>query len=229
MMVHDFLKRLSLLPRIPPRELLHWRKLQLLWAVRPFSVMPYSRLSNLYELAHRLKGLEGSFVECGVMNGGSAGILGAAAKGRRDLWLFDSWQGLPEPTALDVDYRGRPGEKGIALGRRDRVEQLLFRRLRLQSQRIHIAPGWFEDTIPKRLDAIGPIALLHLDCDWYQSLRFCLDTLYDQVVPGGVVVVDDYGYWQGSKLAFEEFLSRRGLSVPLQRVDVAVMFRKEAA
>jgi O-methyltransferase len=54
--------------------------------------------------------------------------------------------------------------------------------------------GWFAQTIPGVRDQVGPIALLHLDGEWYESTKTCLDLLHDSVVPAGWVVVDDYGH-----------------------------------
>jgi hypothetical protein len=224
------MSRLRLLPRIPLADYRDWGKVRLLWRVKPYTVMPYSRLANIYELSRFLnkEGLAGSFVECGVMNGGSAGIIASLAHGKapRSVWLFDSWEGLPEPGEHDIDFRGEKGQKGIALGSEARVRDLLFQRLRLSPERIHMMRGWFQNTVPVCREQIGAIALLHLDCDWYESLQFCLETLYDLVVPGGIVVVDDYGYWRGSRVALEEFLARRQLTPTVQRVDIAVWFRK---
>jgi hypothetical protein len=188
-------------------------------------------LSKLYELASNLEreNIDGSFVECGVWNGGSAGIISLVAEGGRGrhVWLFDSWEGLPEPTEMDVSYSGELGRAGMDFGYEEKVRRLLFEKLNLDEGRISIVKGWFEKTIPPLRERIGPIALLHLDCDWYKSVRFCLDQLYDAVVQGGIVAIDDYGHWKGCKKAVDEFVTSRNLVVKLARVDyTAVYFRK---
>jgi predicted O-methyltransferase YrrM len=94
--------------------------------------------------------------------------------------------------------------------------QALVARLGLRDQ-VQLIPGHFTDTLP-RTDT-GPIAVLHLDCDWYDSVRVSLDHLYARVVPGGVIQIDDYGRWQGARRAVDEFLAERRTPVPLQRVD----------
>ena len=192
--------------------------------------MNYPNLSKLYELAVAVESarMEGSVVECGVMNGGSAALLAAVARragNARPIWLFDSFEGLPEPEHVDVNYLGVPGHKGQAVGQAAKVEEVLYRKLRLRPEGICIRKGWFEDTLSPVKQTIGRIALLHIDCDWYRSVKFCLEQLYDLVAPGGYVVIDDYGHWRGCRQAVDEFLSPRRIS--LTRIDyTGVYFQK---
>lgn len=83
--------------------------------------------------------------------------------------------------------------------------------------RLHIVEGWFADTFPQvQIERIG---LLHIDADWYESVSLCLERFYDRVVPGGFIVVNDYGTWRGCRAAVDEFLERRGLRARLRWVD----------
>src|SRR4030042_6255119 len=193
------------------------RKIKLILAVKPYTLLGLPRISALYELACQLEreNKSGNFVECGVCNGGSAAIVSLVAKHNinRHVWLFDSWKGMPEPGERDYAYDLKPGEKGIALASEERVKELLFTRFQLDSSRVHLAKGWFEDTLPGA--QIGTIALLHLDCDWYESVNFCLEQLYDDVINGGFIVIDDYGHWKGCKEAVDEFVKSRNLKVEL--------------
>ena len=77
--------------------------------------------------------------------------------------------------------------------------------------------GRFEETLPQT--KVGPIALLHIDGDWYSSVKACLDNLYDRVSPGGIIQLDDYGFWQGAEKATDEFLSKRNLPRELIKLD----------
>lgn len=224
---------LSLLPGIPPKDFRNIHKLRTIFTVKPYSGLSYSRLAKIYELAVQIEteNIAGACVECGVWNGGSAAIVAELTKqnAERELWLFDSWEGLPEPTQYDLSPKGELGEKGTSFGYQEKVEELIFQKMGLARAKIHLMKGWFQETIPPRIAEIGPIALVHLDCDWYESVRFCLNQLYDRVVPGGFVVIDDYGYWQGCKKAVDEFFEARKLQMPLHRVDdIGVYFRKNA-
>jgi hypothetical protein len=78
--------------------------------------------------------------------------------------------------------------------------------------------GWFDQTLPASRDRIGPIALLRIDGDWYASVRCCLDNLYDQVVDGGFVVLDDYYAWDGCTIAVHEFLGNHRLAHRIEGV-----------
>lgn len=213
------------------------RKSKLIAAVRPYTVMSYAKLSAVYELTSHLESTqpEGAFVECGVLNGGCAGLIASVARGNkaRQIWLFDSWEGLPEPTEFDVNARGETPQKGEKRGSLDTVRWLLFSQLRLDERKIHLVKGWFSESIPAMKHAVGPIAFLHLDCNFYESYGVCLEELYDSVVPGGIVFIDDYGSYRGSRKATDEFIHTRQLEVQLERVwtrdrrgYVAVYFRK---
>jgi hypothetical protein len=66
--------------------------------------------------------------------------------------------------------------------------------------------------------------LLHIDGDWYDSVKSCLDNLYDKVTPGGIIQFDDYGYWRGARKAIDEFLEHRGINGHLKRLDYSGRF-----
>ncbi|MBD3309306.1 hypothetical protein GF339_23115 [candidate division KSB3 bacterium] len=224
---------LSLLPHIPPQDFTRGAKLRLIFTAKPYSALSYPRLSTIYDLARRIEDEQtaGAFVECGVWNGGSAAIVAELTKQNphRHIWLFDSWEGLPDPTPFDVSFTGEEGEKGTSFGYEEKAKELLLDRLRLNPQRIHFVKGWFQDTLPARKPEIGEIGLLHLDCDWYESVKFCLQECYDQVIPGGFIVIDDYGYWQGCKKAVDEFFEQRKLQIDLLwSDDIGVYFQKDA-
>jgi len=193
------------------------RKTKLMLTVRPYTMMDYPPLSTLYESACRFERarISGSFVECGVRNGGSAGVIAAATKNNtsRHVWLFDSWEGFPEPDERDITSDLRKPQKGGCLGFEERVRELLFKHLELDDSRIHLVKGWFADTLPRK--EIVPIALLHLDCDLYESFRYCLEELYDDVTNGGCIFIDDYRYYKGCKEAVHDFIDHRNLRVEL--------------
>jgi len=131
----------------------------------------------------------------------------------RHLWLFDSFEGLPEPSAEDdLDAarfaagraQGRLASIGQCVGTVEEVERLLFHEFSLPRESVTIVKGWFQDTL--RSYSGQPIALLHVDADWYGSVKRCLESLYRYVSPGGFVVADDYGHWEGARRAVDEFL-----------------------
>jgi O-methyltransferase len=195
-----------------------------------FQVMPYSLVGwKGLEVTHRCvtqaheKGLRGDLVECGVARGGSAAMM-ALVNERfpqpATLWLFDSYEGLPDPTAEDFedDSTGshvRPLPKGACLGTYEGVAALLYDRLRLPRERVKMVRGWFQDTLPATVGNIGAISILRLDGDWYESTKCCLEHLYDKVLPGGFVIADDYHSCFGCTRAVDEFLAQRGLKAEI--------------
>jgi hypothetical protein len=86
-------------------------------------------------------------------------------------------------------------------------------------ERIHFMVGRVEDTVPE--GAPEEIALLRLDTDWYESTSHELRHLYPRLAPGGVLIVDDYGHWDGCRRAVDEYFSEAASSVLFTRVDYA--------
>jgi O-methyltransferase len=187
--------------------------------VRPYTLVDPDRIKNLYALAHRVEAerIPGDVIECGVYNGGTAAVLARSAthsRIKRTLWLFDSFQGMPETT--EVDGLEAKEYVGQVLGSTKKVREVL-RKAGADLDRVKIVEGWFQDTFPTA--PISQIALLNIDADWYESVKLCLETFYDRIVPGGFVSIDDYGHWPGCRRAVDEFFAARRLRYTLQEVD----------
>jgi len=134
----------------------------------------------------------------------------------RDIWLFDSFEGLPEPTVEDGNRAQAEYHKGKCYGSVASVREI-FHQLYIPENRVHIVKGWFEETFPSV--TVKDVALLHIDADWYESVKLCLEKFYDSVCPGGFIVLDDYGHWEGCRRATDEFLKTHSLNIELVRVD----------
>ena len=198
-------------------------------------MVEYEQLSSIYDLAREIEGsyfikekyIKGAFVECGVWKGGCAGIMAYVANqfSGRQTWLFDSFEGLPEAT--DKDGIRASYYTGRCKADYQDVAELLYNVLKIDPKTVNIKIGLFQNTLPKAKTEIGDIAILRLDGDWYESTKCCLENLYDNVVEGGYVVLDDYNHWQGAKLALDEFLAERGLTAKLIKVDSAGIYFKK--
>jgi O-methyltransferase len=166
-------------------------------------------------------GIPGAFVECGVWRGGSQQAVAYTLLERgvtdRDLHLFDTFTGMPQPTEKDRRYDGRPAVE--LLERSDKTAKVWavasledvrsgMEETGYPPERIHFHPGRVEQTIPAAAPA--QVAILRLDTDWYASTLHELEHLYDRVPSGGVLFFDDYGYWAGAREAVDEFLARTG-------------------
>ncbi|GAB4204363.1 MAG: hypothetical protein OHK0022_29450 [Roseiflexaceae bacterium] len=197
------------------------------WILRlkPFYTMATNKnLVGLSRLVQRLDamGLPGDIVECGVWNGGASAMMAAThLHGRgtasRTFWLYDSFEGLPPPSDKDGAATQAAFFEGWCVGDTGKARRALAM-AGLPEERQRIVKGWFQDTLPHA--PVEQIALLHVDADWYDSVMLALRTFYDRVTPGGVIVLNDYGYWQGCDRATHDFLAERGLShIPIRQVD----------
>jgi hypothetical protein len=202
--------------------------------VRPFTMTTPERIFALIRGTEYVvsAGIPGAIVECGVWRGGS--MMAAALTLKRlaeirDLYLYDTFEGMTEPTAIDVDLYGRPAATTLASQVRTpdlsnvwayaplRAVQDALRSTGYDSGCIHFIEGRVEDTIP---DKVPPkIALLRLDTDWYASTRHELEHLYPLLVPGGVLIIDDYGHYAGARKATDEFFRSQAHGILLCRVD----------
>lgn len=192
----------------------------------PYTMGGYRALENAYDVTVQIDadGIKGDIVECGVAQGGTAAMMALASgigggQGRH-FWYFDSYEGLPLPTA--EDYKGvstgnfiQPLDEGACLGTVEQVSELLFDKLGIARDSVTMVKGWFQDTVSANRDRIDEIAILRLDGDWYESTKIPLDGLYEKITPGGAVIIDDYATCFGSEKAVEEFLAEHNIDVTL--------------
>jgi macrocin-O-methyltransferase TylF-like protien len=193
---------------------------QLYRTVRPYTMCGDARLRGLYRAVRHVaaNSIAGDVVECGTARGGSAALMGLALKqlgAQRLLWGFDTFEGIPPPTHADPDWEIASLYTGKFRGDLHEV-QALFQRLGI-ADCCKLVKGLFTETL-SQCDA-ERIALLHLDGDWYESVKVCLEHLYDRVSRGGIVQIDDYGHWEGARKAVDEFLHRRSINARLRRLD----------
>ena len=200
----------------PTRKSLRFARLML--QVKPaYTMVTNKNLIALYNLVQRANSLDlpGHIVECGVWNGGSAAIMGLANiqdtqnYRNRTIWLFDSFQGLPPPTHKDGNRERVNYFQGWNKGDSGKVKHV-FGKLGVPLDHVRIIPGWFEKTL--RTAPVDRIAILHVDADWYESVKLVLDVFYDKVVPGGFIILNDYGAWEGCNHALADFFAENGMS-----------------
>lgn len=196
-------------------------------AVRPYTMVWEARLRALYLNARRVcaEDVQGNFVECGVAAGGSSALLAYVIKHHskrpRLLYCFDTFEGMPEPTPEDMHQGIAANDSGWGAGTCSAPTDSLMKAVeRFEASNI-VRPvqGLFRETLPATREAIGSIALLHLDGDWYESTKDILNNLYSLVVSGGYLQVDDYGHWDGCRKAVDEFLTQQGAHVEKTIID----------
>jgi O-methyltransferase len=204
--------------------------------VRRYTMTSPRRIAALCDgVEHAVRAeVPGAVVECGVWKGGSmmAAALTLLRLGvsDRDLYLFDTFQGMPPPTREDVfsaydgyspmrHWRRRRREGGANAWHYVAADEVRAAVLSTgyPAERVHLVEGRVEDTLPAA--APDEIALLRLDTDWYESTRHELVHLYPRLSPGGVLILDDYGHYEGARRAVDEYFEAEGGRPLLGRID----------
>ena len=201
-------------------------------AVAPFTMTSPERVAALVEAVRYVSrhAIPGAIVECGVWRGGSMMAVAQTLLElgeSRDLHLFDTFDGMPPPGAADCDLTGASAADLMAA--EDKQTGAVWARSPLADvrhnllgtgypeSRVHFVAGRVEDTLPAR--APERIAILRLDTDWYESTRHELVHLFPRLSAGGVLIIDDYGHWQGARRAVDEYLEETGVRLLLNRID----------
>jgi O-methyltransferase len=200
----------------------------------PYTMTSRLRLYAMYQAVRYVtsNGIPGSIVECGVWRGGTM-LLAADALAQfgvtdRDLYLFDTFEGLTEAGPEDIAINGisgrdwtqqSNGEQAATFRCEAHVDEVkaLMATSSYPADRMHFIEGRVEDTVPG--ESPTQIALLRLDTDWYESTKHEMEHLYERVTPGGVVIIDDYGWWKGARRAIDEYFDAAGGRPLLQRID----------
>lgn len=212
-------------------------------AVAMFRAQPYTmtsprRCRALWDSCTQLlqANVPGAFVECGVWKGGSSAIMALAMKSsrqQRQLHLFDSFEGLPEPGEHDGEMaalysEGRNGGKLTSINQcsvgLNEVRHLMLDKIKVPERFVHFHVGWFQETVPVIAGRVGSIALLRLDGDWYDSTKICLESLYSLLSPGGIIILDDYFAWEGARKATDEYRASNSINCPIHRIDCDAVF-----
>jgi len=197
---------------------------------KDYSMTSIERMYALFQATHYIvgNGIHGDVVECGVWKGGSvmvcASVMLAKSDLERKIYLYDTYSGMTKPTDRDVDYLGVTAKEKwwrtdawkwtcVSL---DVVRSNILSTGFPENQLVFVK-GKVEETIP----TIVPekISILHLDTDWYASTYHELVHLFPKIVPGGVIIIDDYGHFKGAREAVDQYIRERGTKILLNRID----------
>lgn len=166
------------------------------------------------------EGIAGDVVECGVWRGGNI-IIARTLSPARICWLYDTFTGMTQPESIDRTAGGHPAVKRWKKHQRNgvgwceasvgEVERCLEETGTHDRDRLRFVVGRVEETLLDRANLPERIALIRLDTDWYASTKVELEVLYPRLAPGGVLIVDDYGHWQGARKAVDEYFADSGV------------------
>lgn len=197
--------------------------------VSPFTMTSVERIGALYDSLEyiRANNIQGDFVECGVWKGGNIlGIMEYLAFHKmtdRKVFLYDTFEGMTPPEDIDKDLNGRKAESILedvmCISPIDEVRETI------ELSSFPMANVTFVvGDVCKTLDSANHLhknnlALLRLDTDWYASTKKEMEVLYPKLNFGGVLIVDDYGHWKGSKTAVDEYFEGQGISPQIEQID----------
>jgi len=223
-------------PAAVPLDFSPFQKL-LLKKVRPYTMTSDERVAVLGSAVRHVVGQNypGAFVECGVARGGSTMAIAYTLLDLgiydRDLYLYDTFEGMPEPDDVDRGRFGEPAGRSWRKRRDDAGRSTWINhgldevRANLAltgypDDRLHFVKGKVEETLPVAAPP-GAIALLRLDTDWHASTKAELDQLYPKLVRGGIVMIDDYFRWQGARKAVDDYVAEHRIPIFWARIDDA--------
>lgn len=197
--------------------------------VQPFTLTRPERIAALCTGIEHIvrKDITGAIVECGVWRGGSmmaAALALMHCGAMRPLWLYDTFTGMPAPQ--NIDRKIDTGETAADIMARVNRQSAVWCRCSLDEVQQNLASvsypgeinyvsGMVEDTLPNLMP--GEIALLRLDTDWYESTKHELIMLYPRLSREGILILDDYGHWEGSRRAVDEYFAHS--PVLMHRID----------
>lgn len=203
---------------------------------RPYTMTSIERMYSLYKSVEYIcsHNIPGDFVECGVWKGGSSMMMALAAQKwnqtHRQLYLYDTYEGMSEPTENDVEaLEGQSAQKLLDETQDQKEDHIMWCYSGLDevkknlastgypADKIHYVQGKVEDTIPATLPE--KICILRLDTDWYESTYHELTHLYPLLSSKGALIIDDYGHWVGAKKAVDQYFQEQQTPYFLHRID----------
>lgn len=200
---------------------------------RPFTMTSPERMYSLHKAIEYVvaNGIEGDIVECGVWKGGSAMMMIHSLvlnHEQRNIYLYDTFEGMSEPNEKDKDLYGNSADELLKESDKfsdrsiwcystlEQVQQNI-NSINYPQDKIHFVKGKVEQTIPNTIPE--KIALLRLDTDWFDSTYHELIHLYPLLSNKGILIIDDYGHWEGAKKAVDQYFKEINIVPLLHRID----------
>jgi O-methyltransferase len=224
--LHYARKVMWYVPQLPARLYRRHKCYRLYERYKTATMIPRRSFVDNLELAYLMASdsalTSGAVVECGTWRGGISAALMEILGNKRKYHFFDSFEGLPPAKEIDGDAASHWQKNtksteyyGNCYASEREFMSVLQRVRRRSDDDVFVHKGWFSDTVP--MANIEGIALLRLDGDWYESTMICLVSLFPLVARGGVVIIDDYGVWDGCTRAVHDYLSQTGRREPILR------------
>lgn len=201
---------------------------------KPYTMTSIERMYALYKGVEYVvkNNIPGDFVECGVWKGGSSMLIALTLMkfgvNDRKIWMYDTFEGMSEPGEEDKDPIGgnahdiwlklkNEDKSGWCVSSLEEVKNNLLS-TNYPNSLLHYIVGMVENTIQVNLPSEN-VSLLRLDTDWYMSTKHEMDYLFPRLVKNGILIIDDYGHWEGAKKAIDEYVNHHKIIMFLQKVD----------
>jgi hypothetical protein len=201
----------------------------------PYTQTSIERLFSLYQACHYIiqNNIPGDLVECGVWKGGSAMMMAYVFKSKgitnRKIYLYDTFEGMSEPTNFDVSLVGKSASDQLREQNKHDDNSIwcyaplenVKENMRLTGypfENLVFVKGKVEDTLAQNLP--DSLCVLRLDTDWYESTKIELELLYPILIEKGVLIIDDFGHWEGAKRAVLEYFGIQSYFPLLNRIDI---------
>ena len=188
-----------------------------------FSMTGKKRMYALFQAIENSRNLEGDYVECGVWRGGNIllyKLLADYYNLKKTIYAFDTFEGMTAPENIDVNYQGHTAQKSMGEASKnekemnihcyssiDMVKKNILKHSNLNN--IKFIKGPVEETLLNEKNLPNKISVLRLDTDFYSSTKIELEILYPKLISGGVLIIDDYGYWRGARKAVDEYFNQK--------------------
>ena len=208
--------------------------LRIFTRTKPYTMTSLERMYAMYKATEHVSKshIPGDIVECGVWRGGSVMIAAILLKKlgdtSRSIYLYDTFTGMSKPGGVDATRYD--GAKALDMWKFHHVNgKVAWCDASLEDVRRNVfdtgypknrfvfVEGKVEDTMPRTEPK--RIALLRLDTDWYTSTYHELVHLYPRLSPGGVLIIDDYGHWEGCRRAVDQYFRKQNTPILLHRID----------
>jgi O-methyltransferase len=204
----------------------YFRAKRLYEKYKSFTMIPFDQFSDNLDMVEKFKSVPGCVVECGVWRGGMSAAMAELIGKEKKYFLFDSFEGLPPADEKDgKEATEWQNNRNSEFYYDNCKAEMQFAQNAMQLAGVEapgIVRGWFNETLHKT--DTGKIAILRLDGDWYESTMTCLRELYGRVSDGGLVLVDDYFFWEGCSKAVHDYLSEIKSSDRIHQTENGVAY-----